>query len=180
MNDNEFSQHLLQSEPDSPEAAALANDMIEEARYPARLAVRRYLASADAGDRRKAKNVLADLRGLSLVPLAETDPIPDLGNELWALRILSDELVEFRLRAVSVLRDLLSSRRSIPPSPEGDPYQTPPGARVCDLAFLLLHRMLHVESTPAVFFDLPTIERDIRINDFQSSRVFRATFEAKS
>lgn len=180
MNDIEFSQRLLQSEPGSPEAAALAHDLVEEARYPACLAVRRYLASVDAGDRMKAKNVLADLRELSLVPLAETASMPDLDNELWALRILADELVDFRLRAASVLRDLLSSRRTIPPGPEDVPHQTPPGARVCDLAFILLHRMLHVESSPPALFDLPPHERDTRIKDFQMSRVFRSTFEAKS
>lgn len=180
MNDIEFSQRLLQSEPGSPEAATLAHDLVEEARYPACLAVQRYLASANAGDRRKAKNVLADLRGLSLVPLAETASMPDLDSELWTLRIIADELVDFRFRAASVLRDLLSNRRTVPPCHEGVPDQSPPGARVCDLAFILLHRILHMESSSAAFFDLPPHERDTRIEDFQMSRVFRSTFEAES
>jgi hypothetical protein len=180
MEKIEFTQRLLQSDPDSPEAAALARDLVEGARYPAYLAVQRYLVSADAGDRRKAKNVLADLRGLSLVPLSETEPMPDLDSELWTLRIMADELVDLRLRAASVLRDLLASRRTVPPGPEGAPDSTPPGARVCDLAFILLHRVLHVENPPPAFFDLPPYERDTRINDFQMSQVFRSTFEAES
>jgi hypothetical protein len=175
-----FSQRLLQSEPGSPEAVVLANDLVEEARFPAFLAVRRYLASADAGDRRKAMNVLADLRELSIVPLAETDSMPDLDIEVWTLRILADELVDVRLRAGSVLGNLLSSRRTVPPGPEGVPDQPPPGARVCDLAFILLNRILRVESTPDVFFDLLPRERDTRIEEFRMSRVFRAAFEAES
>jgi hypothetical protein len=180
MDPVDFSQRLSQSEPGSPEAAALARDLVEEARYPGHLAVRRYLASANSGDRMKAKNVLADLRELSLVPLAETASMPDLDSELWTLRIMADELVDFRLRAASVLRDLLSSRRAVPPSPEGVPNPTPPGARVCDLAFILLHRMLHVECSPAAFFGIPPDDRDTRIKDFQLTRVFRSTFEVIS
>jgi len=180
MNTTDFSQRLLQSVPGSPEAAALAHELVEEAHYPAHLVVKRYLSSSDPGDRLKAKNVLADLRGLSLVPLSETEPMPDLDSELWTLRIMADELVDFRLRAASVLRDLLASRRTFPPGPEGAPDSTPPGARVCDLAFILLHRILHVESSPAAFFDLPPHERDTLVEDFQMSRVFRSTFEAES
>lgn len=179
MNSIEFSQRLLKSEPGSPEIAALARDMVEEARYPAYHALQRYLSSAAAPDRMKAKDVLADLRGLALVPLAENAPARDLDDELWTMRIMTDELVDFRLRAASVLKALLANRRPATVTPVGAPYQTPAGARVCDLAFILLHRMLRLASSPAAYFGMPPTDRDARIRDFQKSRVFRSTFDPK-
>jgi hypothetical protein len=180
MNSTEFSRRFFLSELGSPEAAALARDMVEDARYPAHLALKQYLSSADHADRTKAMNVLADLQELSIVPLAESAPMPDLDIEVWVLRTMADELMEFRRRAATVLKDLLANRHPAAPPTEGTPYQAPPGARVCDLAFILLHRMLRLEFSPAAFLGVPSGDRDTRIQDFRESRVFRSAFESKS
>lgn len=184
MNPIEFSQRLFQAEPGSPEAAALARDLVEDARYPAYLVLRDYLSSAEAPERMKAKSVIADLRELSLVPLAESASMPDTETELWAMRTMVEELVAFRRRAASILKGLLSNRRPaplMPPAPDGSfTYQSPPGARVCDLAFILLHRIFHLESSSSAFFGMPPGDRDKRIKKFTESRAFRSAFEGQS
>jgi hypothetical protein len=177
MNPIEFLQRLPQTEPGSPEAAALAAELVEDARYPARFVLQRYLATDQVHDQRKAKNALADLRELSLVPLAETAPIKDLETELWVTRTLAEEFADFRDRAASVLKDLLSNRRQAPQAQEGSEYQPLPGARVCDLATILLHRLLHLELSASAFLSLPPSGRDKQIKEFQKSRVFRSAFE---
>ena len=60
MNSIEFSQRLLKSEPGSPEIAALARDMVEEARYPAYHALQRYLSRYFWGSGSDIKIVVKD------------------------------------------------------------------------------------------------------------------------
>jgi hypothetical protein len=179
MNPIEFSQRLFQSEPDSPEAATLARDLVEDARFPAYLVLQRYLSIAGSPEQMKAKNVLADLRELALVPLAGSAPLPDLDSELWVMRTMVEEVVTFRQRAASVLKGLLSNRRPVPPVLEGSAYQPPPGARVCDMTYILLHRLLHVEMSPSDYLGMLRADRDKRITEFQNSRVFRSEFESQ-
>ena len=175
MNPIEFSQRLLQAEPGSPESAALARELVEDARYPALFVLQHYLSSAEIPEQMKAKSVLADLRELSLVPMAEVAPIPEVQSNLWVMRTMAEELVAFRNRTASVLKSLLNNRRPARPTREDpSPYQIPQGTRVCDLAFILLHRIFHLESSPSAFFDLPRDARDKRIKGFQESRAFRS------
>jgi hypothetical protein len=181
MNAIEFSQRLLQSEPGSPEAAALARDLVEDARYPAHFVLRHYLSSTEQDDQMKAKNVLADLREFALVPLADSASSPNQDTELWVMRTITQELVALRSRAASVLKDLLANRRSASPATEGSSAShLPPDTRVCDLAFVLLRRILHLESASSAFFGMTPVERDKRIKEFQKSREFRAAFESQS
>ena len=179
MTSLEFSQRLFQVEPGSAEAAALARDLVEDARFPASHVIQRYLPSPQDAEQMKAKNALADLGELALVPLAESGGMRNLDAELWVMRTLTEETVAFRRRAASVLKDLLPNRRPAPPVPEESAYQTPPGARVCDLSFILLHRLLHLEESSSAFLALPAADRDRRIREFQTSRPFRAAFESK-
>jgi len=179
MNPIEFLQRLLQTEPGSPEAGALAAELVEDARYPACLVLQRYLPTVGAHDQMMAKNVLADLRELSLVPLAESAPMKDMEAELWATRTMVEEFVDFRRRAASVLKDLLSNGRPAPSSHEGSVYLPVPGARVCDLAAILLHRLFHVELSPSAFLSLLPDDRDKRIREFQDSRVFHSAFDSE-
>lgn len=178
MTPAEFSQRLFATEPGSREAAELARELAEDARYPARFVFEHYLSSADEADQMKGKNVLADLREWALVPLAESAPSRNIDAELWAMRTMTAELQALHRRAASVLKDLLGNRRPALPAQEGAaPAEYPPGTRVCDLAFDLLHRILHLESSPRGFFDLPAGDRDQRIQELQQSRQFRAAFE---
>jgi hypothetical protein len=180
MNSIEFSTRFFQAAPGSGEAAALVRDLVEEARYPAYHAVERYLSSAEEPERMKGKNVLSELHELALVPLAESAAARELADEVWAMRTLAEELVEFRVRAGTVLKGLLANRKPAAAAPEGAPYPTPAGARVCDLSFILLSRMLHVELSASAFLGMPRLERDARIKEFQKSRIYRSTFEPKS
>lgn len=179
MNPIEFSQRLPQTEPGSRESAALAAELVEDARYPARLVLQRYLATAEAPAQSKAKYVLDELRELSLVPLAESAPMKDVEVELWATRTMVDEFADFRGRAASVLKHLLSNRRQAqaPPANQGSEELSVPGTRVCDLATILLHRLFHLELLPSVFLNLPPRDRDKQIQEFQQSRFFRSAFE---
>lgn len=177
MNPIEFSQRLIQTEPGSPEAAVLATELVEDARYPAYFVLQHYLGATGTPDQMKAKNVLADLRELSLVPLARSAPMKDLDAELWATRTMVEEFVDFRRRAAAVLKGLLSNPRSAPPAREGSAYLPLPGARVCDLAAILLHRLFHVELSPSAFLSLPPEDRDKQIRGFKDSRVFRSAFD---
>ena len=179
MNPIEFSQRLTRTEPGSPEAAALAVELVEDARYPADFVLQHYLSTAGAPGQMKAKNVLADLRELSLVPLAKSAPMKDLEAELWATRTMVEEFVDFRRRAASVLKGLLSNRRSAPPAREDSAYLPVPGARICDLAAILLHRLFHVELSPSAFLSMSPADRDKRIREFQDSRVFRSAFNSE-
>jgi hypothetical protein len=180
MNPIEFSQRLPQTEPGSPEAAALAAELVEDARHPAYLVLQRYLTTSAGPSQMKAKQVLADLRELSLVPLAESAPMKDVEAELWATRTMVEEFVDFRRRAASVLKDLLLNRRQAPAAHEGSVYLPVPGARVCDLAAILLHRLFHLELSPSSFLTMPLVDRDKRIKEFQHSRVLRSAFEKES
>jgi hypothetical protein len=180
MNPAEFSQRFFATEPGSSAAAELARDLVEDARYPARAVLERYLSSTEEAEQMKARNVLSDLREWALVPLATRPSGANLDTEVWAMRTMSAELQALRRGAASVLKDLLANRRPAPPAPEGAARSTyPPGTRVCDLAFDLLHRILHLESSAAGFFELPAADRDKRIQELESSRLFRAAFEDK-
>jgi hypothetical protein len=180
MTSIEFSQRFFRSDPGSPEAAALARDLVEEARYPANHAIDRYLSVSEEPARMKAKNILAELREAAIVPLAESAPAKEFEDEIWAMRTMTEELMDFRLRAATVLQGLLSNRQPANPTPEGSSYQTPPGARVCDLAYILLHRMLRLESSPSAYFGKRAMDRDASIKAFEKSREFRSTFDPKS
>jgi len=118
----------------------------------------------------KGKNVLAELGELALVPLSQTARWPDVASELWTLRTIAAELVSFRRRTAEVLKDLLSNRY--------------PAAgvnmRVADLAFIQLHRILHLALSPAEFLQMRADERDKRIKEFQESPAFRYAFESQS
>ena len=115
----------------------------------------------------KAKNVLAELREAAIVPIAESAPAKDFDDEIWTMRTMTDELVEFRLRAATTLKGLLSNRKPANATPEGAPYQAPAGARVCDLAYILLHRMLRWTRLPQ-----PSSERP-RLNAMRISGNFK-------
>jgi hypothetical protein len=172
MNPIEFSQRLLQAEPGSPESAALARDLIEDARYPGHFVVQNYLSSREISEQQKAKSVLADLHELSLLPMAEIASAPDVQTDLWIMRTMIEELVAFRSRTVSVLKRLLTNLRPVRESLPPDQFHL--GTRACDLAFILLHRILHMEAPPAAFLGLPRDTRDKRIKEFQESRAFRS------
>ena len=176
MTTTEFSQRLLHAGPGSPELAALAQDLAEDARYPARLAMR-SLSSDDKVSRAKSQNVLDDLHELSLVALAGSSPSPDIGTELWVIRSIAEEMFDFRHRAAVVLKDLLENRRPATPVSPDSPQQIPPGTRVCDLAYVLLQRILHLTASLSAFFALSSTDRDKLIAEFQKSPVFRGAFE---
>src|ERR1700690_755365 len=153
MTAAEFSQRLLQAGAGSPELAALAQDLAEDARYPARLAMRN-LSSDDKASRAKGQNVLDDLHELSLVALAGTSPFSDLETELWVIRTMAEEMFDFRVRAAAVLKDLLANRRPATPVPPDSMQQVPAGTRVCDLAYVLLQHILHLTASLSAFFAL--------------------------
>jgi hypothetical protein len=181
MTPAEFSQRLFQSEPGSPESAALAHEVVEDAHFPARHVIERYLLSTETAEQMKARNVLPELAETALLPLAENPHMRQIEAELWSIRTMTDELVAFRRRAATVLRGQLANRQSLKPPPEGTPGQAPRGSRVCDLAYVLLHRMLHLESpSSSNLLALPAGERDERIRLFQKSRAFRDAFESYS
>jgi len=173
----ELEQRLAVAAPGSAESARLAQDLVEYACYPARLALERYFPSADIAALRKAQNVLADMGELSLAQLSATARVENLDNELWMIRTITEEFMDFRRRSAQVLKDLLANRRFAAEVPEGSEFQTPRGARVCDLAFLFLHRLLHLESSSMAYLNLTPGERDERIREFQTSRVFRSALE---
>jgi hypothetical protein len=176
MTTSEFSQRLLQTNPDSPEAAAVARDLVEDAHYPANLVLQDGLVSSDGAEQIKAKHVLAELGGLALAPLAGTSSGPELETELWVMRTMTEELVAFRRRAASVLNDLLSNRHRAAQLAEGSSSFLA-GSRVCDLAFIMLHRLLHLESSPAAFLGLTHEDRDKQVKALQVSRAFQSALE---
>lgn len=178
MDSIEFIQRLQQSEPGSPEAAALAHDLVEDARYPAMLVLQRYLSSDNEDDQMKAKNVLADLREWALVPLAESTPYSNIDTEVWVMRSISDESFALRRRVASLLEGLLENGRPALPPPDGSlPFEFHADTRVCDVAFILLSSILHLESPSSAFLAMPRSGRDKRIKELKQSPDYRATFE---
>jgi hypothetical protein len=175
MTTSEFSQRLLQTNPDSPEAAAVARDLVEDAHYPANL-VQDGLTSSDAAEQIKAKHVLAELGGLALVPLAGTSSGPELDTELWVMRTMTEELVAFRRQAASGLNDLLSNRHQAAQLAEGSSLLA--GSRVCDLAFIMLHRLLH-RSHVSRFWAFYDEHRDKQVKALQESRAFQSALRSK-
>jgi len=181
MTPTEFSEGLFLAESGSPEVTALARELVADARYPAQYVLQHYLSSTDEEARSKARNVLAELGELAIVPLAQSAPQNDMNAELWAMRTMTAELMAQRRRTASVLKDLLAVRRAAQPGVEGSAAdQIPPGTRVCDLAFILMHRLLHLEASPSTFFAMTVADRDKGIVEFQKSRPFRYAFERQS
>jgi hypothetical protein len=179
MTAEEFSKRLSESEPGSPQASTLARDLVNEARYPAFFVLQHYLFSTGESDQLKAKNLLAGLRELALEPLSKTENIGNIDTELWVMRTLTAESVALRNRVAVVLKDLLANFAVATPPPVTLSPSNPPDTRVCDLAFVLLHRVLHLAPQPA-FLEIPSAERTRRIEEFQKSRPFRAAFEPES
>lgn len=178
MDSIEFIQRLLQSEPGSSEAAALAHDLVQDARYPAILVLQRYLSSSDEDDQMKAKNVLAELREWALVPMAESAPDSSVDTEVWIMRSMTDECLDLRRRVASLLEGLLANRRAASSPPDGSlPFRSSADTRVCDVAFVLLSSILHLESPPSTFLAMPLGERDERIAELRESPGYRAAFE---
>jgi hypothetical protein len=178
MNPIEFSERLLQTEPGSPEAAGLARDLIEDARYPANFVLQKGVNWPDSASAQKAKLVLSELRELALAPLAASVSSPDMDAELWALRTMAEEMVALRRRAALVLHDHLSNRHRASRPRDGLPVLPhPSGARVCDVAFVLLHQLLHLECSPSRFYGTPPDDRDRQIKKFQESRAFRSALK---
>jgi hypothetical protein len=180
MKQTELAQRLYESEPDSEQAAALVRDLLDEARYPARLALNNYLAASESPAVEKGMNVLSDLREFSLAPLAESRAMADVGAEVWVLRAMAEGLLEFRRESTSVFKDLLEYRRAMPAPPAIASSELPPGARVCDAAFLLLQRMMGFGTSTSTFFEKPSDQRDTLIRELQSSPSFRAFFESQT
>jgi hypothetical protein len=96
----ELEQRLAHATPGSTASARLAEDLVADARYPARVALDQYFTSADEGEQRKAMNVLADMGELSLAPLSATARMENVDSELWTIRTLAEEFIDFRRRSV--------------------------------------------------------------------------------
>jgi len=173
MNPVEFSQRFAQAPAGSPEAASLARDLAEDARFPARLALR-SLSSADPGEKDKSQYSMDLLRELALTPLAASPSFQEIDTEIWTMRVIAEELIAFRGRVAPVLGNLLSNTRAAAPTPERFAFQLPrKGTRVCDLAFILLQRMLHVHYSASAYFGMAPADRDKKIKEFQKSRPYR-------
>ena len=170
MTATEVNSRLAVVEPGSAGSAALARDLAKEARYPARLAIERYLPATNRAEVLKGMGVLERMSELTLVPLAESSPLSDADNEVWALQAMRDEFLAMRRRCAVVLAGLLSDKRPLPPPSPGYERELPPRLRVCDLAFILLNRMAHREAPMGPVAEQPRRQRDAHIIEFQGSR----------
>lgn len=163
---------------DSAEALdALIVDTVDDSRFPGRFALWALGQPEVGAAHEKWLTALSDLGGAALVPMAETPPMPEAADEVWIVRAMSEEFSAFRHEAAKVLNHLLANLEEAPPLPEGVPYQMPPGTRVCDLAYVLLVRTLHIEASPGAFFRLKPYKRDQEIEVFRKSRAYRSFFE---
>jgi hypothetical protein len=176
MNRTELVQRLQRSELDSDKLTTLALDLLDEARYPARLALNRYLSASVASTAEKGMNVLNALHELSLGPLAESSSLPEVTAEVWVIRTLGESLRESRRQSATTLKELLARRLSDPaPMADGGP-DLPKDARVCDVAFILLHRMLRLGAPTRDFLGANVDQRDRQIRDLQDSPSFQDFF----
>jgi hypothetical protein len=179
MDAVDFRVRCSNVEPGSPEAAALAGELAEDARYPARVAVRSYLP-AEGQTRETGKILLDALQEFSLAPLAEASAFSDAAMEVWTVRFLSEEFAAFRRRTAAAFQPLLANKGNLPsPLPAGlREFAVKP--RVCDLACLLLQRLVLGAGALSNFLNLGLAERDARIDAFQQSPQFQQFFDKQA
>jgi hypothetical protein len=180
MNQAELTRRLQGAGPGSEQAVTLVRELLEDTRYPARLAINHYLAASDALAVAKGMDVLTDMRELSLAALAESPSLPDVASEVWVIRTMSDALLEFRREAASTLKELLGCRGIVPRLPPGGDPDLPRDSRVCDLAFVLLRRMLRMGTSSHSFLEGTVDQRNRQIEDLQKSPSFRSFFDNQS
>jgi hypothetical protein len=119
-----------------PSAALAASE-----RRAARAAVDIYLA-ADPDTSRKAQRLLTDLQDLAILALIEREA-PNPVARQWMLRTAVEAEGALRRTVLAGLESLLEDTRplanSIPRGAEG----VPPRRRLCDAAYLEIHRVVH-------------------------------------
>jgi hypothetical protein len=177
MKNIEVITRLSDAAPNSQEAVALVRDLLDEARNPARLAIQRYLP-AQGEMAAKGMSVLDQLGELALVPAAEAAPMTDAQKEVWLLRFMKESFLDLRKRALSSLAGQLEHGRLLPPAPPGSPHPNPPDARVCDLAFIILERMMRDQPSPGSFLGRPMKDRDAQIKSLKESTRFKEFTES--
>lgn len=176
MNQAEFGTKLLLAGEDPAEIAALAREVVEDLRYPAAAGLQR-LATEDEAARELGKELIAEAGPLALGVLAEAPQMRHRADEILVLRSMGEEMLKFRRDTATAVRAMLTDRQKASAPLPGSNHKVPRGARNCDLAYILLHRLLHIESSPNEFFALPPPGRDEEIVKFQESRPFTAAFE---
>lgn len=108
--------------------------------------------------------VLVDsLPEVALGVVAESLGRGSVAADVWKVRMLTDEMARVREEAAKALLPLLGRREPAPVEMGG-----PVGARVCDVAYAMVGRLLRVEPV-ADYMSLPPKERNEAIAELQAS-----------
>ncbi|MCX6602866.1 MAG: hypothetical protein NTV52_04660 [Acidobacteria bacterium] len=132
--------------------------------YPARAGVE-ALATGDPNAEAKGMALIDTLPEVALGVVAESLGSGSVAADVWKVRMLTDGLVELHKSTLKALLPLLGRRE---PAPQ---EAAVPGARVCDVAYLMINRWLRLTS-PEGFSSLPAKERNAAIKELQASDAF--------
>jgi len=169
----------------SPDALRSLADEVSAESLNAPRALAGLWSGGERVEARKAGSVVTELEELAMgAMLAEFDSCP--GN--WRIRYMSmvvETQLGFRHRIMAELDGLLSDKAAV--STLALPDAAPPGSpplRVCDEAYLLIHRMVRIDESmepglrqATAFVALAEPDRDKELQKWRKSGTWRAMRE---
>jgi hypothetical protein len=163
---------------DEAKVRDLASSLAEAARGAPRAAVEVALG-ADERASIKARRLLLGMEELAIVPLAEAPRAPAAEARVFLIRQAVEAELALRRKVIARLDALLDDRSPVPIRVDGPIEQEPPPRRVCDEAYLLMRRMVHLgeDRTEAavdagMFLDAPDEFKDAEIKKARASNTW--------
>jgi hypothetical protein len=155
--------------------AALANSLAEDARSSARMAAK-VLWTGDERAPNAAQALLTDMDETAILALVEPAPHPKVQERVWVLETVVDAELALRRKVMKRPEKSLDDKTTIPDSIHGPVERIPPKRRVCDEAYLLMRKIVHVGEkindvvvNESMFLNLPDEVKDAKIREARRS-----------
>lgn len=152
--------------------SALALSLRTSARSAAQSAIEIYLTDDDeVGD--KAQRLLGELDEVAIVPLLESARPVSAEKRSWMILQSVEAELALRRRIIAQLDKLLDDRELLPVKSRGPIEQSVPARRICDQAYLLMRKIVHIGEAQ----EEASVQENLFLNapdDFKDAQIEKA------
>ena len=170
---------------DETKLRTLASSFTASARAPGWAAIE-LSARADEDASSNAKVLLLAMEETAIVPLVEAPNPADPAERMFLVRQSVEAELAMRRKVLTRLDKLLDDRSTVRVSSDARMEQRPPQRRVCDEAYLLMRKMVHLGEDPVdalvqtnMFLNAPDGFKDARIKAARASSIWNRAITGK-